>query len=242
MTSSSLLSVLLRENDRSTHNALAYEWDDTNKYNHIVDLDILEPEFEDMCYTTFHDNGRPELKEYDPKIIWPLWNPYNFYLQKYKDFGLGMFTPTYLPHGMLVFSEKGIIGVKNGLRLPSSLLCTEVNDLAYQEMSERTPDSYSPFPDYTVEEWNKARLMVASNAFTLDKNRRILFYNLSRINHSCSPNLVRVHIGDRINLITTRTILPGEQLFIQYSVESGHEDTTFFECLCNKTWKQRNTV
>ncbi len=82
--------------------------------------------------------------------------------------------------------------------------------------------------------------MCSSNWFTLGA-KRALFALTSRINHSCSPNLVRTFSsgGAKVTLTFTRDIRPGEQLFIQYSAVAGHEDRLFFECPCELTEQQR---
>ena len=164
-------------------------------------------------------------------------NPNKFKIAPFKGMGLGVITPKALKGEILVLTEIGIAGKQDGLRLPATLLCTHTR-LSYKGSP---PDSYSPFPDYTLDKFNSARLMVASNAFTVGSNR-VLFKFVSRINHSCDPNLVRRHTGSKIQLVTTRSIKAGEQLTIQYSAESGHEDQSHFKCPCKRSLAERKAI
>ena len=228
------LQDTLRGVNRSEHQRVAEQWDKANKWKMRFKIDVLNKHFDGYCQRLFEKNFRPELKPHSPNKIWKLSNPNKFKLRKYKGMGMGVYTPKALKAETVVLTETGITGKRDGLRLPASLLATGVTLHAHGS----PPDSYSPFPDYTLKQWNNARLMVSSNAFTVG-SKRVLFNFVSRINHSCEPNLVRRHKGNKIELITTRPIRKNEQLFIQYSPESGHEDRSHFKCPCKKTLKQR---
>ncbi len=66
--------------------------------------------------------------------------------------------------------------------------------------------------------------------------------DVMKLQIKCEPNLVRRHKGKTIELITTRPINAGEQLTIQYSAESGHEDQSHFKCSCKRTLAERKKI
>ena len=207
------------------------------KWGESVKLDVLNSKFDAECDKAFAENARPELEEHKANEIWKLTNKHKFKTKAFSGMGLGVYTPKALRAETKVLTETGITGKRDGLRLPAALLSSRTR-LSFHG---KPPDSYSPFPDYTLKQWNDARLMVASNAFTVGANR-VLFNFTSRFNHSCEPNIVRQHKGRTIELITTRPINAGEQLTIQYSAESGHEDQSHFKCSCKRTLAERKKI
>ena len=233
----SSLTEMLESKPRAQHDKIAKQWDRNNKWTKTVELNVLNSKFDAECEQAFNDNSKIELTEQKSNDVWKLTNPNKFGTKPFKGMGVGVFTSKPLKGEVKVLTETGITGKPDGLRLPATLLASRVK-LSHHG---NPPDSYSPFPDYTLKQWNQARLTVASNAFTVNKNR-VLFKFVSRLNHSCNPNLVRKHTGKKIELITTRKIKSGEQLTIQYSAESGHEDTSHFKCSCKKTLAQRQAI
>ena len=224
----------LQHAPRESHDRIAIQWDSQNKYKTKVKLSVLSNDFEVKCDEAFDDGARPEVLNYEAEIVWPLWNPYGIAVGKTKDMGNGLVASGKIPANTIVLAEWGIMGTRDDCRLPVALLSTST-ELYYPPMDPIAPlypDSYSPFPDYTVAQWNQARHMVVSNAFTVNDDR-VLFGMVSRLNHSCSSNLVRKHFEDGlICLATTEDILPGDNLHIQYSSQSGHEEKEFFTCNC----------
>ena len=205
-------------------------------------LDVKDTGFDRDCEEAFDKNMRPELMKHNAKDVWKLTNSHKFILQAVEGMGIGVVTNKDLRSETIVLSEKGLSGTKDGLRLPAALLSTGVELHSSGGNPENYPDSYSPFPDYSLVKWNKARMMASTNSFTMGSNKRMLCNFVSRFNHSCEPNLVRRHKGPTIELITTRAIKKGEQLTIQYSPESGHEDQSHFVCTCTATIDTREAT
>ena len=217
------------------HDKVAKAWDRDKRWNKNVKLDVLKSKFDAQCNIAFAENTRIELEE--EKGIWKLTNPKNLKTKQFPDMGLGVYTSKAIKGEVLVLTETGITGKRDGLRLPAALLVSKTK-LSFHGDS---PDSFSPFPEYTLKQWNTARLMVSSNAFTVNSNR-VLFEFSSRLNHSCNPNLVRQHKGEKMNLISTRNIKAGEQLTIQYNPKAGHEDISHFKCNCGRSLVERTKI
>lgn len=209
--------------------------DHTQVYDGCAKLDVRDPNFESSYHEACENGLMPTLKPMQSEVLWPLENPYRFK----SGADSGIYTSIKLEGYVRVLSEKGIMGKPNGLKLPSALLCSNVNLSFYGY----PPDSVSPFPEYTLADWNAARLMVDSNVFHIGP-KHILVLFVSQIKHSCSPNLAyRLRDNRIIDLVTTRPVFAGEQLTIQYSPKTGHEDTSFgFTCNCGRSLRHREMI
>jgi hypothetical protein len=79
-----------------------------------------------------------------------------------------------------------------------------------------------------------------------------LFFFMSKINHSCEPNvfvvrhdIVNIPDEDYIGvfvLVATKYIPAGKQLFISYGHNTGHENKFYMECSCWKDCKDRRRL
>lgn len=156
----------------------------------------------------------------------------------------------------LVFSETGLVDDKDSDIFAAAVLSFDLTDLHFDsqrlEKRPKVPHAWSPFPEFSVKEFNRANLISLGNRFFVgDENdsRRALFNMSSRFNHSCTPNLVRKiveHDEDSgkctIMFYSTRDIQFGEELCYQYSIEAGHEDSEFFTCDCGQSLVERSAT
>ena len=142
----------------------------------------------------------------------------------------------------MFLAECGVIGNSDSTRMEAALLAIGEFTLAHSVLKAKTPDSWCPFPEFSLDHWNTVRSSVADNAYTLGSERRVLFHLTSRINHSCSPNAFRKHYKNQIQVFATRDISPGSEIFLQYSVKAGHEDKSHFECDCKRSLPDRKLI
>ena len=66
---------------------------------------------------------------------------------------------------------------------------------------------------------NAARFLqvLDANAFQLEGGKHAgIFAVLSRVNHSCAPNAIRVEVGGRMRLVAMRPIAAGDEVCISY--------------------------
>lgn len=172
------LHEVLAHTARANHQKVAEDWNRDKRWSTQVSLDVLDSKFDAQAEKAFRENARPELEEHKAHEIWKLNNPHKFKTEQFGAMGLGLFTNKQLKAEVVVLSETGISRKRDGMRLPAALLCTRAA-LSFQGDAA---DSYSPFPDYSLKQWNEARLMIATNAFTVGSTR-VLYQFVSRINH-----------------------------------------------------------
>jgi hypothetical protein len=217
-----------------------HDWRGTRHFS-VTDKDFST----NVTWTFMKGKYRPCITMTNSSGIWNVRsNNFNVNVQEAAEFGKGLFYTgsRVVPPGQLLFSETGIADAAEGVRLPAALIATKTS-LKYDPDNFHGVHTYCMFHGVSVVNWNKASDMAHENWFTVG-NRRVLFKTSSRINHSCDPNMVRRHRTIRgtpvVEYISTKEIKPQDQLFIQYSVEAGHEDDDFFECACDRTREQRN--
>lgn len=108
-------------------------------------------------------------------------------------------------------------------------------------------ESWSPFANVSLAEWNGALHMFRCNKFSLEDGLGYethgLFPRLSRLNHSCSPSAVRHVVGNFALLFARRDVAAGEEVTMRYSPEEGHgKCTDQFTCGCRLTITQRRAA
>jgi hypothetical protein len=132
--------------------------------------------------------------------------------------------------GTLLMLEEGLIGTSNQI-VKKMKNNEELNNLLYPR------DNI----DNLMEKYNH-------NAFEWDKKTYALFYTISRLNHSCDPNLcvseVKIQKKDCFALFAIKDIKANEELCISYGWDIGHVNSKIFnwKCDCNLTDKERKII
>ena len=232
-----LIYKLSNIEDRELHDKEATEW----KYTDSAELDPLSDNFDILLQNAFDNNHAPLIIKQEVTKLFPLWNVYNTVVLDGK-FGKGLYATQKIPKGHMFLAECGVIGNSDSTRMEAALLAIGEFTLAHSVLKAKTPDSWCPFPEFSLDHWNTVRSSVADNAYTLGSERRVLFHLTSRINHSCSPNAFRKHYKNQIQVFATRDISPGSEIFLQYSVKAGHEDKSHFECDCKRSLPDRKLI
>ena len=156
---------------------------------------------------------------------------------------MSLFISTKIVAGESIFCERGVI-VEGGIctEQVAALVSTGLKlDDNHPDCTTDSgdADSFSPFANVTLDEWNHAHRMVATNVLSETGSFSILFNLLSRVKHSCDPNSAIVFIGRNGVLIAVRDIAAGEELTFQYTPNAGHEDNVFISCPCDRTLETR---
>lgn len=225
-----LMCALDHQINRELHDEIAHNW----IYNKKSDVDPRSDDFDMLIQEAMEDNHAPIIRRTSVADMFPLWNGYNVAVFDCK-FGKGVFATEYIPKGHIFLAEVGISGNRDSLRMEAALLSVGEFTLAHQQLPPKYPDSWCPFPQFSLDQWNIVRSSVAENAFAVNSKRRVLFHMTSRINHSCNPNAFRRHCKNQIEIFATRDIQRGSEIFIQYSANAGHEDTSHFVCDCKNS-------
>ena len=97
-------------------------------------------------------------------------------------------------------------------------------------------DSFSPFSNVSLKDWNSAVGQVLCNTWGDGVAVRLG----SKINHCCDPNAGVVVDDGCLHVFALRTIHPGEEITVQYAPGAGHEDTLFLTCDCGDTELSRH--
>jgi hypothetical protein len=187
-------------------------------------------------------NARLELIQCKASDVWPKPGVARAVtVKKTPHMGSGVFALAPIQKGTPFLREAGLRGDRDDIRLAAALVATGTT-LSFLPGDPGEPDSWSPFPDVSLQQWNTARRMASSNQYTVD-NHRILFRLLSRVNHSCNPNAVRRHDKDGVTtLFALRDIKAGQQILLQYSPKAGHEEDSHFKCGCSATTAERKAT
>jgi hypothetical protein len=216
---------------------------------HLIEPCIRNAKLKDRLRQ--QDSRSVGLKPHHPSDFWKITSQFgtvSLVVTQSPGKGFGLFylpsKENTIPTNAVVFSETGINGHIDDFEFAAVLLSTKV-ELFYDKRVLQTLASLeSPFAGVSNREFQQATAMAKSNYFSVSETKRVLFNVASRLNHSCEPNLVRSHTKSsqgmhRITLKSTRPINPGDELSIQYSPLSGHEERDFFDCRCDLTLYQR---
>ncbi|KAL5265128.1 hypothetical protein ACHWQZ_G006014 [Mnemiopsis leidyi] len=191
---------------------------------------------------------------------------YPFEIKESEGKGLGLFATRDLQIGDLVVCEDPIIylsdGIKGVLKSPQTFkhtyenlgveernkilaLVGADNDLtACNLVMESCLDSSSRKED---QEWKRALRIYGRNAIAVDDSGSALFSTISRINHSCSPNVDWSYLENhrtRKEVRVIRNIKVGEEVLVDYLAKSESFPLTsdrkealrwgwHFECKCS---------
>ena len=136
--------------------------------------------------------------------------------------GIGLFVIKAIARGELVLVEKPLLLasytqtrekiLKSVKRLPPHKM-EQYTSLSYPRHSPRRPSQSTSdaYDDYLYSIWS-------INTFSCPLNKRGVYTTASRINHSCTPNLMFSHKSDNATMLahTVRDIAAGEELTWSY--------------------------
>ena len=89
--------------------------------------------------------------------------------------------------------------------------------------------------DEDVETFVKVQQVIKFNAFTLDDKSRVVYTELTRFSHSCTPNCTYSFRGDAVYCYAKKNLRKGEELTITYIATSDVDPThemKEFTCHC----------